>query len=112
MSAKEIISSLIGARLELQDESLFEQFTFWPDHAVQVFGDRNGVAGPVLDYVVTRGGRVKFGFGDGVVSFTWDEIELKDDYLLVKCGICVRECSYTYRPIKRYAVKRPRGLTR
>ena len=102
MKTKKLILSLVGKRLQLLDESLFEQITFWPDHIVHLFGENGGSAGPVWEYVVTFRGRVKF--GDRARGFTWDEVVLHDERLLVKCGPHSRECSFFYRRSKTFVV--------
>ena len=107
MRTNQTISSLIGVILELLDETLFEQITFGADqYAVQVFGEKGaGVAGPVWKYSVTLGGKVKFS-GGGRTSFIWDEVELQKDCLVVKCGPHSSDCSYFYRPVKKFVLKR------
>lgn len=106
---KKIISSLIGLRLELLDESFLEEVTFWSDHGVMTFGKKRGgyttVAGPAFDYKVTLTGKVKFGWGDGIGRFVWDKVELQEDRLFVKCGPHSRECGSFYRPYKQFAIR-------
>jgi hypothetical protein len=104
---KKIISSLVGKRLRLLDESLFEEISVGPDEVVHIFGEKDGasgVAGPVWEYGVTLRGRVKFRGGSRALRFYWERLELQGEHLLVKCGPHTRECSYFYRPFKRFVI--------
>lgn len=104
---KKIISSLIGKRLQLLDETLLEQITFGPDRVIHIFGEKGGVgaAGPVWEYAVTLRGRIKFyDGGSRACRFSWEKVELQGEHLLVKCGPHTRDCSYFYRPFKEFVV--------
>jgi hypothetical protein len=107
MSTKKIIVSLLGKRLQLLDDSLFEQVTFWPDHVIHLFGQPGGTAGvcgPAWEYVVTLRGGVRFHGGIRSLAFSWDKLELQGNHLLVKCGRHSRRCSSFYRTQKTFVV--------
>jgi hypothetical protein len=93
---KKILSSLVGKRLRLIDESLFEELSFGPDCVVHLFGEKGGaggVAGPVWDYTVTLRGRVKFDGGSREFRFSWEKVGLDGEHLLVRCGPHSPKCS-------------------
>lgn len=110
MRTKKIITSLYDKRLELVDDTLFETISFGPDSVSDVFGPKDvppaaqWVTGPARYYSITLTGKVKFECGVKTARFTWDEVEMQEDCLLVKCGFHAKSCRHFYRPTKRFLV--------
>ncbi len=106
--ARQIIDSLIGVKLELIDDELFEEIGFGDrESGGHSFGPKGGcVAGPLFDYRVRRSGRVEFRYGTLELMFCWDHVELSGNELVVKCGYHHASCRSFYRPVKRFAIRR------
>ena len=86
---------LIGAQLTLIDEEAVEYFRFGRDNHVAVtLGTRSGaVCAPILIYRVTENGTVELG-GGSPPSYIWEDVELHDGVLSVKCGAFLKRFKF------------------
>jgi hypothetical protein len=101
MDAKTLREKLAGAELVLQDEKAVAQFRFHAtdDGVGATLGTRGGpVCGPLLHYLVTDDAEVEISDHSSVV-FTWEQIELSDGIMTVKCGSRVKR--FTFTPAKK-----------
>lgn len=102
MTAREIIQSLLQAKLELQDDKLHEQFWFTDgSRVVATLGTKDGaVCGPVLGYQI-RNDEVEIGNAGESLFYKWKNLQLLDNTLVVFCDGMTKRFAITRPPPKK-----------
>lgn len=96
MDAKTLRDTLAGAYLTALDEDSAECFSFHDDleGAAATLGTRSGgVCAPILSCHVTDDAQVQF--SGSTFTFSWDQIDLCDGVLTVRCGQRLKRFAYT-----------------
>gem|GEM_PF-6820140 len=86
MTAEEFIQDIALHKLDLNHETLLEQFWFKEDgRVVANIGEKNGpICGPVLPYRIENDDCLIIGEGD--IQFSWTGFRIERDKLSVLCG--------------------------
>ncbi|MCE9551937.1 MAG: hypothetical protein K8T91_00970 [Planctomycetes bacterium] len=86
MTAAEVIESLIGARLELQDDLQVGQYWFGRHgYVAATLGVKNGgVCAPLFEYRIKDNETVEIGpIGPGGPMWQWEQLQINGDILTV-----------------------------
>jgi hypothetical protein len=102
MTTHGLISDLLDARLELQDDQALEQFRFIDDqHVAATIGTKGGPAcGPVLFYRIADDDAVEISDHGGSLWFRWEHVQQKGDVLVVLCAGEAKEFSIARLPLE------------
>lgn len=102
MTAREIIQSLLQAKLELQDDRMLEQFWFTDDsRVVATLGTKEGaVCGPIFGYQICNDETVEIGKAGESLFYKWKNLQLSGNELLVVCDGMTKRFSITHPPKK------------
>ena len=97
MDAESLRSALAGAKLSLLDEHAIQNFSFSEEGngVAATLGTRGGpVCAPGLWYRVLDDGAVELTGGEAL-SYRWEQVELQDGILTVRCDRRVNRFQFT-----------------